>query len=159
MGPGKDQIFLRQKQVSEYCIKKRWLPIPETEYQRTLKIVQRKLRSLKGKEHLHRKRKIQGPCRRVMNPNLVSVGCPHRRLAQQEHFTPDARMPTMLFFVNGSQVVVIGGQDRHCCCIADLYFGKTVIKTSGVVEGIKPVSSFPLFCHFPGPSNGLRSAS
>lgn len=60
-GRVKIRYALRQKQVSEYCIKKALASIPETDYQRTLqKLFEEKLRSLRSEKNMFtRKRKIQ----------------------------------------------------------------------------------------------------
>ena len=60
-GRVKIKYSLRQKQVSEYCIKKALSSIPETDYQRTLqKLFEEKLRSLRSEKNMFtRKRKIQ----------------------------------------------------------------------------------------------------
>ncbi len=60
-GRVKIRYALRQKRVSEYCIKKALASIPETEYQRTLqKLFEEKLRSLRSEKNMFiRKRKIQ----------------------------------------------------------------------------------------------------
>lgn len=52
---------LKQKQVSDYCIKKALASIPETDYLRTIqKLFDRKLKTLKGEKNIFiKKRKLQ----------------------------------------------------------------------------------------------------
>ena len=75
-GRVKIRYALRQKQVSEYCIKKALASIPETDYQRTLqKLFEEKLRSLRSEKNMFtRKRKIQDYLlQKGYESNLVSV--------------------------------------------------------------------------------------
>lgn len=60
-GRVKIKYALKQKQVSEYCIKKALAAIPETDYRRTLqKLFEQKLKTLKGERNIFiRKRKLQ----------------------------------------------------------------------------------------------------
>ncbi|RYY39835.1 MAG: RecX family transcriptional regulator [Chitinophagaceae bacterium] len=51
---------LRQKRVSDYCIRKGLAEIPEDDYQRTLeKLAEKKWESLKGEQYLVRQKKTQ----------------------------------------------------------------------------------------------------
>ena len=75
-GRVKIRYALRQKQVSEYCIKKALASIPETDYQRTLqKLFEEKLRSLRSEKNMFtRKWKIQDHLlQKGYESNLVSV--------------------------------------------------------------------------------------
>jgi regulatory protein len=57
-GRVKIKYELKQKQVSEYCIKKAMKEIPEDDYTKTLhKLAKEKLESLKGEQHLVKKKK------------------------------------------------------------------------------------------------------
>lgn len=60
-GRVKIKYALKQKQVSEYCIKKAIKAIPETDYNRTLqKLFDEKLRSLRSEKNIFiKKRKMQ----------------------------------------------------------------------------------------------------
>ncbi|MEP7237269.1 MAG: regulatory protein RecX [Ferruginibacter sp.] len=60
-GKVKIKYSLKQKQVSEYCIKKALAAIDEDDYNRTLaKLVEQKLKTLKGEKNIFiKKRKLQ----------------------------------------------------------------------------------------------------
>ncbi len=60
-GRGKIKYSLRQKQVSEYCIKKALAAIPETDYSKTLqKLFDQKLKTLRSEKNIFiKKRKLQ----------------------------------------------------------------------------------------------------
>ena len=79
-GRVKIRYALRQKQVSEYCIKKALASIPETDYQRTLqKLFEEKLRSLRSEKNMFtRKWKIQDHLlQKGYESNLVSALVAH----------------------------------------------------------------------------------
>ena len=58
MGPGKIKYELKQKQVSEFCIKKALMQIDEDEYSETLeKLAKEKYAALKDEQYLVRKKK------------------------------------------------------------------------------------------------------
>jgi len=74
-GRVKIKYSLRQKQVSEYCIKKALASIPEADYERTLqKLFDEKLRSLRSEKNMFtRKRKMQDHLlQKGYEPALVS---------------------------------------------------------------------------------------
>lgn len=60
-GKVKIKYTLKQKQVSEYCIKKALTSIPENDYRKTLqKLFEQKLKTLKGERNIFiKKRKLQ----------------------------------------------------------------------------------------------------
>lgn len=60
-GRVKIKYALKQKQVSEYCIKKAMAAIPEADYKRTLqKLFEQKLKALKSEKNIFiKKRKLQ----------------------------------------------------------------------------------------------------
>lgn len=60
-GKVKIKYALKQKQVSEYCIKKALTSIPENDYRETLqKLFEQKLKTLKGERNIFiKKRKLQ----------------------------------------------------------------------------------------------------
>ena len=60
-GRVKIKYALKQKQVSEYCIKKALVSIPENDYRKTLqKLYEQKLKTLKGERNVViKKRKLQ----------------------------------------------------------------------------------------------------
>ena len=75
-GRVKIKYALKQKQVSEYCIKKALAAIAETDYKKTLqKLFEQKLRTLKSeKNNFIKKRKLQDHLlQKGFEPNLVSA--------------------------------------------------------------------------------------
>jgi len=75
-GRVKIKYALKQKQVSEYCIKKAIAVIPETDYRKTLhKLYEQKLKTLGGEKNIFiKKRKLQDHLmQKGYETNLVST--------------------------------------------------------------------------------------
>ena len=61
LGKNKIKVALKQKQISEYCIKKAMKSIPEDDYEKTAKqLFDKKLQSLQAEKNIFiKKRKLQ----------------------------------------------------------------------------------------------------